>query len=885
MFDVSVEASSATTSDMPVATPSHLPAVGDFSFYQCMTEGTGVRALTGAFLGGSSMTVETCATFCSSYDFFGLEYAQECFCGNSFSTGSVAAPITDCNMLCLGDSSQYCGAGNRLSVYARNGTSIPSGTQTTLSSTTTSSVPVPTGFPEGWEDRGCWVDGANGRILQYQAPDDPNMTLQSCVATCVGLGYAVAGAEYHRQCFCGNYIGNGGVLATDQATCNTPCDGDSSQMCGGPMRMTIYSNADLESLGPPAPQTTGLNGTWEYVGCAVDNLNNQRTFPWQLYFPGTLDANQCLDKCAEFGYMAGGLEYGEECYCGDPRDFYDSGSSFVDDSECNIVCAGNPKHICGGGSRITTYFWSGDPLYEFSYPQTPDEAGTYEFLIGGVVIPLLTMQSITGKVTFLEKAGTGPPNSTGAYELDLAAIDNFALAWKEMHVRTDIFCSAGVILPDVAGRQLNVGGWSGESTEGVRLYIPDGSPRVQGPNDWEEDVDVLKLQDGRWYPTAMTMANGSILIVGGEEGSNGAAVPTLEILPYTGTPPLYMDWLERTDPNNLYPFLFVLPSGGIFVSYWNEARILDENTFATIRTLPDIPAAINDRYGGRTYPLEGTAVLLPQHAPYTDNLGVLICGGSTEGVSNALDNCVSIEPDAAEPEWILERMPSPRVMPCMAPLPDGTYMIMNGAKHGVAGFGLATDPNLNALLYDPKKPVGKRITVMANTTVPRLYHSESITLLDGRVLVSGSDPQDGVHNQEYRVEVFVPPYLHKGLPRPTFTLADIDWAYGETVSFTIGSAAQNGAIEVSLLGSVSSTHGNSMGSRTIFPQVSCSGTSCTVVAPPNAYVCPPGWYQFFVLDGGIPAVGVYVRIGGDPAFLGEWPQGEQFTRPGMEFPA
>ena len=45
----------------------------------------------------------------------------------------------------------------------------------------------------------------------------------------------------------------------------------------------------------------------------------------------------------------------------------------------------------------------------------------------------------------------------------------------------------------------------------------------------------------------MIMANGSILVVGGEQGSNGAAVPTLEILPRVG-PVLFMDWLNRTDP-------------------------------------------------------------------------------------------------------------------------------------------------------------------------------------------------------------------------------------------------------------------------------------------------------------------------------------------------
>ena len=70
----------------------------------------------------------------------------------------------------------------------------------------------------------------------------------------------------------------------------------------------------------------------------------------------------------------------------------------------------------------------------------------------------------------------------------------------------------------------------------------------------------------------MVMANGSILVVGGEDGSNGPPVPSLEILPTpVGGPTwLHMDWLERTDPNNLYPFLAVLPGGGIFVQYYNE---------------------------------------------------------------------------------------------------------------------------------------------------------------------------------------------------------------------------------------------------------------------------------------------------------------------------
>ena len=88
------------------------------------------------------------------------------------------------------------------------------------------------------------------------------------------------------------------------------------------------------------------------------------------------------------------------------------------------------------------------------------------------------------------------PNSTGAYELDLTLVDQFDLAWREMHVKTDVFCSGSIVLPDIAGRLINVGGWSLQSTFGLRLYTPDGSPGVNGTNDWEENWEILSLQVG-----------------------------------------------------------------------------------------------------------------------------------------------------------------------------------------------------------------------------------------------------------------------------------------------------------------------------------------------------------------------------------------------------
>jgi hypothetical protein len=885
-------ATTGTTTALPTTTPAgpgQPASVGPYNWYGCMSEATGMRALSLKANAADGMTLESCQAFCAGYTYFGTEYGRECYCGNSFNAGSVLRPQAECKMLCMGNNLEICGEGNRLSVYKLDG--VAATTATTAPATTTAG-PAPTGFPAGWTSQGCWIDGAQGRILPVQLPDDPQLTQQSCAQSCFAQGYSISATEYHTQCFCGNAIINSGVRTPDTASCSTPCGGNGAEMCGGPNRMTIFSNGEPVVYGPPTAQTGGLPGQWKYAGCYEDNIDNKRTLYWQLFFPGTMTAKLCLDRCAKFGYAAAGLEYGEECYCGDPQNLNTAGAlnnlvlAKRPEAECNVLCAGNSSSICGGGGRLSTYFWTGgEPLYDWKFGTTPATAGAYTFLIGGVCIPLMTMETITGKITFLEKWGTGPPNSTGAYELDLTQINDFSKAWRPMHVKTDIFCSAGLVLPDRQGRQLTIGGWSGESTEGVRLYVPDGSAGVFGQNDWQENVNELRLQDGRWYPSALVMANGSIMVIGGEEGSNAAAVPTIEVLPNTGTAPLYMDWLDRTNPNNLYPFVCVLPHGGIFVAYWNEARVLNEDTFATTRTLPNIPGAVNDDLGGRTYPLEGTAVLLPQVYPYTAAFEVLMCGGSTIGPAWALDNCASIEAETPGAQWVIERMPSRRVMTCMSPLPDGTYLINNGAQHGVAGFGLATEPNLNALIYDPFKPRHHRITIAANTTVARMYHSESITLLDGRVLVSGSDPEDGKNPQEYRVEVYSPPYLLNGLTRPVLVeLAEKDWTYGTQYTFKIDHAARYAPIKVTLLGAVSSTHGNSMGARTLMPLVTCAddgGKTCKVTAPPNAHVAPPGWYQFFVLDGTQPAVGVYVRIGGDPAGLGNWPPGPNFLKPGV----
>jgi len=366
------------------------------------------------------------------------------------------------------------------------------------------------------------------------------------------------------------------------------------------------------------------------------------------------------------------------------------------------------------------------------------------------------------------------------------------------------------------------------------------------------------------------------------ETESGDAQPNLEILPRIpgGDTTIFLDFLAQTHPWNLYPFLYVLSSGNVFIGYFNQARVLDKTTFATVTNLPMIPGAAADDFStGRTYPWNGAGVMMPVKAPYTAPNTIMLCGGSNYNTRVGLDTCVSITPEIANPQWSIEHMPSQRVLACIVSLADGTFLIINGAHLGSAGFANAQEPNYAPVLYNPALPFGSRMTELATTNIARLYHSEASLLLDGSVIVSGSDPEDPNFPQEYRHERFSPPYVLLNQLRPGYTLPVKDWAYKGGYQIILkGTASTN--MKLILVGAQSSTHGNTMSTRTVIPATKCTGFSCTVYAPTNALVCPPGWFMLFVLDGAKPSLGQWVRIGGDPAQLGNWPPGP-FTRPGV----
>jgi hypothetical protein len=104
--------SSSSTASVPAPTWTSLG---------CYTDSVKSRGLPVGVPVTSGMTVGRCVDACQKkgYSYAAVEYSTECFCGSAINSPSVKAKEAECNMKCSGDSSQTCGGGNRMNVYAK----------------------------------------------------------------------------------------------------------------------------------------------------------------------------------------------------------------------------------------------------------------------------------------------------------------------------------------------------------------------------------------------------------------------------------------------------------------------------------------------------------------------------------------------------------------------------------------------------------------------------------------------------------------------------------------------------------------------------------------------------------------------------------------------
>jgi len=64
-----------------------------------------------------NLTPAKCRDACRGYTFAGVEFGEQCFCGNVPPLPPMLKPSSECNMPCSGDSSQICGGFARINIY------------------------------------------------------------------------------------------------------------------------------------------------------------------------------------------------------------------------------------------------------------------------------------------------------------------------------------------------------------------------------------------------------------------------------------------------------------------------------------------------------------------------------------------------------------------------------------------------------------------------------------------------------------------------------------------------------------------------------------------------------------------------------------------------
>ncbi|KAK4895020.1 hypothetical protein LTR27_006887 [Elasticomyces elasticus] len=104
--------------------PSTVPHAGKYATQACITDpNDSGRPLQGNFTSSPDMSVDKCVKYClgSYYHYAGIEYAVECYCGNELVLDTTGAQLAVCNasdqMLCAGDSVQYCGGSGFMNLY------------------------------------------------------------------------------------------------------------------------------------------------------------------------------------------------------------------------------------------------------------------------------------------------------------------------------------------------------------------------------------------------------------------------------------------------------------------------------------------------------------------------------------------------------------------------------------------------------------------------------------------------------------------------------------------------------------------------------------------------------------------------------------------------
>ena len=397
----------------------------------------------------------------------------------------------------------------------------------------------------------------------------------------------------------------------------------------------------------------------------------------------------------------------------------------------------------------------------------------------------------------------------------------------------DMFCNGMVVLPD--GRPFVI--------SGTQQYDPfHGDPRTAAYDPATGNFVLLQsMADGRWYPTATTLSDGSVMVFSGLTQTGGTN-STVEIYK-VGSGWSQVFGASWTPP--LYPRMHLLPNGNVFYSGSTTSSAIFNPTTHTWTT-----GVANTNYSGiRTY---GSSVLLPLTPANNYDPRVIIMGGGTPATATT----EIIDLGSANPQWVYgPSMSQPRVEMDAVILPSGNVLAVNGSTNDED----ATTASLNADLYNPTT---NTFSSAGQNAYPRLYHSGALLLPDATVLVLGGNPERGSY--ETHMEIYSPAYLFNAdgtmATRPSIQ-AVTPGVIGYGAPFQVQTPNAANISQVVLMRPGSPTHAFDMDQRLVGLNFTVGNGVLNVTSPPNSSIAPPGYYMVFILNSaGVPSLASFVQL-------------------------
>jgi FtsP/CotA-like multicopper oxidase with cupredoxin domain len=424
----------------------------------------------------------------------------------------------------------------------------------------------------------------------------------------------------------------------------------------------------------------------------------------------------------------------------------------------------------------------------------------------------------TGKVLIFSGSGNYPPRHD-SHTYGSVLWDYQEGGFTPVPISYDVFCAGQGTLP--SGTVLAAGGtknydspWEGAPE--ASLFSPAGESWAAAPD----------MADGRWYPTLVSLGDGTVMAFSGtnQAGTGLNTVPeAFDETTGTWHPTPHL----RTAGWPLYPHLFLLRDGHLFftgASLGNSTlggRKLDLGTGAAT-AVPGLSLPSNRD--------QAASVLLP---PAQDQK-VMVMGGW--GAAGATPNADIADLAASHPAYTpASPMIHGRTRLNAVILPDRTVFISGGGSSPESG------PVLEAEIYDPQLGTW---SAAATATVPRFYHSVALLLPDGRVATAGSNPARG--DDELRIEIYHPPYLFRG-QRPFVEHAPTEMAYGGKFEVRTPNAGELQWAQ--LIRPMATTHSCDTQQRLVdLPFTVLSPDAIQVTIPNERSLAPPGWWMLSVVD-------------------------------------